>query len=77
MRAEAARYQGQEAQVMEFFRKNPQAADSLRGPIYEDKVVDYILDTATVETVTVTPEVLAADPEEAAAAPAAETTPDA
>ena len=40
MRAEAGRYPGQEAQVMEFFRKNPQAADSLRGPIFEDKVVD-------------------------------------
>ena len=72
MRTEAARYQGQEAQVMEFFRKNPQAADSLRGPIYEDKVVDYILDTATVENSVVTPEELAADPEEAPA-----TTPDA
>jgi trigger factor len=77
MRAEAARYQGQEAQVMEFFRKNPQAADSLRGPIYEDKVVDYILDTATVETTVVTPEVLAADPEETPAIAAPETTPDA
>ena len=31
MRAEAGRYPGQEAQVMEFFRKNPQAAEGLRG----------------------------------------------
>jgi trigger factor len=80
MRAEAARYQGQEVQVMEFFRKNPQAADSLRGPIYEEKVVDYILDTATVETVSVTPAELAADPEDTVAAPPAaapDTTPDA
>jgi trigger factor len=77
MRAEAARYQGQETQVMEFFRKNPQAADSLRGPIYEDKVVDYILDTATVETTAVTPAVLAADPETTPAVAAPETTPDA
>ena len=46
MRTEASRYQGQEAQVMEFFRKNPQAADGLRGPIFEDKVVDFILDLA-------------------------------
>jgi trigger factor len=75
MRAEAARYQGQEAQVMEFFRKNPQAADSLRGPIFEDKVVDYILDQAKVEDHAVTPEELAAEPspepamDDAAAAP--------
>ncbi len=63
MRTEASRYQGQEAQVMEFFRKNPQAADGLRGPIFEDKVVDFILDLAKVEDKTVTPEELAAEPE--------------
>ncbi len=63
MRAEAAKYGGQEAQVMEFFRKTPQAAESLRGPIFEDKVVDYILDQATVDERTVTPEELAAEPE--------------
>ena len=65
MRAEAARYQGQESQVMEFFRKNPQATDSLRGPIFEDKTVDFILESATVETKVVTPEELSADPEAA------------
>ena len=66
MRTEAGRYQGQEAQVMEFFRKNPQATDALRGPIFEDKVVDFILDLARVEDKTVTPEELAAEPETAA-----------
>ncbi len=66
MRMEAGRYQGQEAQVMEFFRKNPQAAETLRGPIFEDKVVDYILDQATIEDRMVTPEELAAEPDEAA-----------
>ena len=74
MRTEAGRYQGQEAQVMEFFRKNPQATDALRGPIFEDKVVDYILDLAKVEDKTVTPEELAAEPE-AAASEAAEAQP--
>ncbi len=63
MRAEAARYGGQEAQVMEFFRKRPDAAESLRGPIFEDKVVDYILDQASVGERTVTPEELAAEPD--------------
>ena len=62
IRAEATRYQGQEAEVMEFLRKNPQAAESLRGPIFEDKVVDYILDLAQVEERVVTPEELAAEP---------------
>ena len=48
---------------MEFFRKNPEAAESLRGPIYEEKVVDFILDQATVVERTVTPEELAAEPD--------------
>jgi trigger factor len=58
MRAEAARYRGQEAQVMEFFRKNAQAAESLRGPIFEDKVIDFILELAQVEEKEVAPEAL-------------------
>lgn len=62
MRNEASRYPGQEQQVMEFFRTNQQAAESLRGPLYEDKVVDYVLELATVEDVTVTPEELVAEP---------------
>ncbi len=68
MRAEAQRYPGQEAQVIEFFRKNPEAAEGLRGPIYEEKVVDFILELAKVEDRTVSPEDLSAEPESAAAA---------
>ncbi len=45
---EAQRYQGQEQMVMDFFRKNPQAAESLRGPIFEEKVVDFVLELADV-----------------------------
>ena len=62
MRAEASRYPGQEAQVIEFFRKNPQAAETLRGPIFENKVVDYVLELAQVEDKVVTPEELAEMP---------------
>lgn len=68
MRAEASRYPGQEGQVLEFFRKNPQAADNLRGPIYEDKVIDFILELAKVEDKIVSPEELSAEPDEAPAA---------
>ena len=64
MRTEAGRYQGQEAMVMEFFRKNPQAAEGLRGPIFEEKVVDYVLELAKVTDVPTTPEELARDPDE-------------
>ena len=62
MRAEAGRYPGQEQQVIEFFRANPQAAETLRGPIFENKVVDYVLGLAKVEDKTVTPEELAEVP---------------
>ncbi len=66
MRTEAARYPGQEAQVMEFFRKNPQGAEGLRGPIFEDKVVDFVLELAKVTETMVTPEELGREPDEAA-----------
>ncbi len=62
VRAEAARYPGQEKQVMDFFQKNPQAADNLRGPIFEDKVVDFMLELATVTDVEVTVAELTAPP---------------
>jgi trigger factor len=60
MRMEAQRYRGQEQQVMEFFRNNPEAVHGLRAPILEDKVVDYVLELATVEDKVVTPEELKA-----------------
>ncbi len=63
MRVEAMRYPGQEAQVMDFFRQNQQAIESLRGPIFEDKVIDYVLELASVTDETVTPEELAKMPE--------------
>lgn len=39
---QARQYPGHEAQVIEFYRKNPNAVEELRGPIFEDKVVDLI-----------------------------------
>jgi trigger factor len=63
MMREAQRYPGQEQMVIDFFRKNPQAAESLRGPLYEEKVVDYVLELAKVTDKIVTPEELAKEPE--------------
>jgi trigger factor len=62
MRAEAMRFPGQEQQVFEFFRQNPRATDTLRGPLFEEKVIDFILELAKVEEQTVTPEELAQEP---------------
>lgn len=64
MFAEAMRFREQAMQVLDFFQKNPQALERFRGPIFEDKVVDYLLGQVQLEEVSVTPEELAADPEE-------------
>jgi trigger factor len=62
MRREASRYPGQEKEVMEMFNKNPQAAESLRGPIFEEKVVDFVIELAHVEEQPTTVAELSADP---------------
>lgn len=46
---QARRYPGQEAQVFEMFRKNKQLIEQLRAPIFEEKVVDFILELADVK----------------------------
>ena len=43
---EAQRYPGQERAVVEFFQKNADALNSIRAPLFEDKVVDFILELA-------------------------------
>lgn len=59
MRAEVQRYPGQEKQVFDFFQKNPQALENLRSPIFEEKVVDFMLELAKVDEQDVTAEALA------------------
>jgi len=53
---EARRYPGQERKVFEFYQNNAQALAQLRAPLYEDKVVDYIVDAAKVTERKVSPE---------------------
>jgi trigger factor len=60
---QARRYPGQEQKVLDFFRNNPPAVEQLRAPLYEDKVVDFILQMANVSERKVTPEELMADPD--------------
>jgi len=67
MQAEAMRFPGQEKQVFEFFAKNPRAVEGLRAPIFEEKVVDFILELASVTERKVPLEELAADPPAATA----------
>jgi trigger factor len=44
---QARRYPGQERFVYEYYEKNPSALTELRAPIFEDKVIDYILTQAS------------------------------
>ena len=46
MMEQVRRFPGQEKEVFEYFQKNPQAIEQLRAPIYEDKVVDFVLEMA-------------------------------
>ena len=46
--SEAMKYPGQEKQVFDFYQKNQQVLESLRAPIFEDKVVDMILGQASI-----------------------------
>ena len=43
---QARRYPGQENFVYEYYEKNPAALIELRAPIFEDKVIDHILEQA-------------------------------
>ncbi|MEK7244503.1 MAG: trigger factor, partial [Pseudomonadota bacterium] len=46
---QAQRFPGQEQAVVEHFRKNPEAMQSLMGPILEDKIVDFVLEMAKIK----------------------------
>ena len=61
---EASRFPGQEQKVIEFYQKNPNALAQLRAPIYEEKVVDFILEIADVTDVTVSKEELLREDDE-------------
>ena len=45
---QARQHPGHEQQVWDYYRKNPQAMGQLRAPLFEEKVVDFITELATV-----------------------------
>ncbi len=49
----AQQYPGQEKEVVEFYQKNPQAMAELRAPIFEERVVDFIVELADTKEKTV------------------------
>jgi trigger factor len=61
---QARQFPGQEEQVWEYYRQNPQALAGLRAPIFEEKVVDHIVETAKVTDKPVDRQQLLRDPDE-------------
>jgi trigger factor len=59
--AQARRFPGREQQVYDTYARNPQLLAQVRAPLYEEKVVDFMLELAKVETVTVSRDELFAD----------------
>ena len=44
-------YPGKEKEIIEFYKKNPDRMNSLKGPVFEDKVIKYIIDNAKVKEI--------------------------
>jgi trigger factor len=55
---------GREQEVWEFYQKNPGALASIRAPLFEEKVVDFLLELATVSEKPVSREELLKDDED-------------
>ncbi len=68
---EARRYPGQERMVLDFFRKNEAAREALAAPLLEDKIVDFMLELATISERPVTSAELVAESKEASESDAA------
>lgn len=48
LQAQLRQYPGQEKALLDYYRQNPNALASLRAPVFEEKVVDYLLELVKV-----------------------------
>ena len=67
---QARRFPGQEQKIFDYFSKSPEAMNELRAPLYEDKVIDFVIEMATVTDKDVSPEEVLGDPDEVSKAAA-------
>ncbi len=49
MMQELQRYPGREKEILDYFKKNPEAQNQLSGPVFEDKIIDFISELAEVK----------------------------
>ena len=62
--AQARMMPGQEQQVWDYYRNNPAALAAVRAPLFEDKVVDFLVELAEVTDKPVSRDELFKDDEE-------------
>jgi len=60
---EARRHPGHERDILDFYRQNPGTIDTLRAPIFEEKVIDFIVELAKIGERKVTPQELLGEPD--------------
>ena len=61
---QARQFPGREQQILEYYKQNPMAVAEIRSPIFEDKVIDFLLELAEVSEKPVSREQLFAEEEE-------------
>jgi len=61
---QARQFPGQEQQIFEFYSKSPEALAQMRAPLFEDKVVDFIVELAKITDEEVSREDLLKEPED-------------
>ena len=49
MMQELQRYPGKEKEILDYFKKNPEVQNRLSGPVFEDKIIDFIVELAEVK----------------------------
>lgn len=60
---QARNFPGQEQQIFQAYQRNPQLVAQVRAPLYEEKVVDYVLELVDVKNETVSRDELFAEDE--------------
>ena len=52
----ASQYPGQEKEIIEYFKKNPSAIETVRGPILEKKVIESLTSLAAINKIKINKE---------------------
>ena len=49
----ASQYPGQEKQIFDYFKKHPPSVESIRGPLFEQKIIDHVLSKVKIKKETI------------------------